>query len=211
MTRSVSVTTAVRLWAPMIKSPHRVTGFEAFLDIGRTVTDGSDVTEWAAFCLFTAAAWLPPPAAARKPPPGAGGQATLTARLVTRLIDSLRAHQQKGTLVTEIGCYGVGRPSHPQPLGHSLGQLRIGDQFRDLRTPCPDLGLCLSILGSVNPPASRTVDLPPHRRRVTTQLVRYLPGRRSHPDHRRDHTPLIERKPRCHNRTPPPDGSRLYC
>ena len=64
-----------------------------------------------------------------------------TARLVTRLIDGLRAHQQKGT---EIGCYGVGRPSHPQPLGHSLGQLRIGDQFRDLRTPCPDLGLCLS-------------------------------------------------------------------
>ena len=48
-----------------------VTGFEAFLDIGRTVTDGSDVTEWVAFCLFTAAAWLPPPAAARKPPPGA--------------------------------------------------------------------------------------------------------------------------------------------
>ena len=35
------------------------------------------------------------------------------------------------------------------------------------------------------------------------------PGRRSYPDHRRDHTPLIERKPRCHNRTPPPDGSRL--
>ena len=42
-----------------------VTGFEAFLDIGRTVTDGSDVTEWVAFCLFTAAAWLPPPATAR--------------------------------------------------------------------------------------------------------------------------------------------------
>ena len=42
-----------------------VTGFEAFLDIGRTVTDGSDVTELVAFCLFTAAAWLPPPAAAR--------------------------------------------------------------------------------------------------------------------------------------------------
>ena len=92
MTRSVSVTTVVRLRAPMIKSSHRVAGFATVCRGWGTVRDGSDVTEWAAFCLFTAAAWLPSPAAARKPPPGAGGQATLTARLVTRLIDRACIH-----------------------------------------------------------------------------------------------------------------------
>ena len=65
MTRSVSVTTAVRLWAPMIKSSHRVAGFATVRRGWGTVRDGSDVTEWAAVCLFTAAAWLPSPAAAR--------------------------------------------------------------------------------------------------------------------------------------------------
>ena len=56
MTRSVSVTTAVRLQAPMIKSPHRVAGFATVRRGWGTVRDGSDVTEWAAVCLFTAAA-----------------------------------------------------------------------------------------------------------------------------------------------------------
>ena len=141
MTRSVSVTTAVRLRAPMIKSPHRVAGFATVRRGWGTVRDGSDVTEWAAFCLFTAAAWLPPPAAARKPPPGAGGQATSTARLVTRLIDSLsrtpaKANPRYGDRLLRRG-ETIPSPA-AFPTGHSLGQLRISDQFRDLRTPCPE-------------------------------------------------------------------------
>ena len=42
-----------------------VTGFETLLDIGRTVTDGPDVTKRLTFCLLTAAAGLAPPPAAR--------------------------------------------------------------------------------------------------------------------------------------------------
>ena len=41
MTRSVSVTTAVRVTGADDQIAFPVTGFEEFLDIGRTVTDGS--------------------------------------------------------------------------------------------------------------------------------------------------------------------------